>query len=454
MDHYAKLTLEDALNASKKEVEAWHKSFGNTGLVKMLKSLNFNRKFVKAKGVKAWDEDGREYLDFLGGYGSLNVGHNHPRIIAAVEKVLEETPKLLQASLSPLDGALKAKLAALTPGNLSTSFFCNSGAEAIEGSVKLARSATGRTKIVATIKGFHGKTMGALSVTGKEIYQKPFGPLIPDCQFIPFDDLKALEVSLSQRDVAAFVVEPIQGEAGVIVPQKGYLRSVSELCRHYGTLLIADEIQTGLGRTGKLFACQWEDVAPDIMALAKSLSGGMVPIGAFVTTRDLWSRAYGGMKKALLHTSTFGGNSLACAAAIETLNVLQDEDLPANAAKVGAHLLAQIQLLGEKSGIIESVRGIGLLIGVEFIKPRTSFIKRQTEDFSATLASLIAGDLLNNYQMITAFTLNNPNTIRLEPPLSVTADEADKFISAFEKACAKNKSYSRALLSTAKNLWR
>lgn len=454
MDQFAELTIDDALNASKKEVEAWHKSFGNSGLVSMLKSLNFNRKFVKAKGIKAWDDEGHEYLDFLGGYGSLNVGHNHPRIVGAIEKVLAETPKLLQASLSPLDGALKAKLAAITPGDLSTSFFCNSGAEAIEGAVKLSRSATGRSKIVATLKGFHGKTMGALSVTGKEAYQKPFGPLIPDCQFIAFDDLSELEKSLSGRDIAAFIVEPIQGEAGVIIPEKGYLKSASELCRHYGTLLVADEIQTGLGRTGRMFACEWDNVTPDIMTLAKSLSGGMVPIGAFITGRDIWNRAYGGMKKALLHTSTFGGNALACAAAIETLNILRDENLTDNAAKVGEHLISELNLLSERTGIIEAVRGTGLIIGVELIKPRTGFIKRQTEGFSATLASLIAGDLLNSHHIITAFTLNNPNTIRLEPPLLVTADETDSLISAFAKSCEKNKSYSRALFSTAKNLMR
>lgn len=454
MDQFANITLDEALSATKKEVEAWHRSFGNSGLVSMLKSLNFNRKFVRAEGVLAWDDDGNEYLDFLGGYGSLNVGHNHPRIIKAVERVLAETPKMLQVSLSPLDGALKAKLAALTPGDLSTSFFCNSGAEAIEGAVKLARSATGRSKIIATTKGFHGKTMGALSITGKESYQKPFGPLIPDCQFIAFNDTDALETALSSREAAAFVVEPIQGEAGVIVPDKGYMRRASELCRHYGTLFIADEIQTGLGRTGKLFACDWDGVTPDILTLAKSLSGGMVPIGAFVTTRDVWNRAYGGMKKALLHTSTFGGNALACAVAIETLNIILDEGLSENAAKIGDRLIERLRSLAADSGVIESVRGRGLLIGVEFTVPKVGFIKKQTEGFSATLASLIAGDLLNNYQMITAFTLNNPNTIRLEPPLMVTTEQADSFLEALAASTEKNKSYTRALLSTARNMIR
>ena len=378
MDQNAKMTLDEILAAPQREVESWHRLYGNSGLVSMLKSLNFNRKFTKALGVRVWDDEGREYLDFLGGYGSLNIGHNHPRVITALKKVLPETPKMLQTTLSNLDGGLKAKLAAITPGNLSTTFLGNSGAEAIEGAVKLARSATHRTNILATLKGFHGKTMGALSVTGKDMYQKPFAPLIPDCDFIPFNDIKALEKALAARDVAAFVVEPVQGEAGIIIPDKGYLRAAVELCRHYGTLLIADEIQTGLGRTGRLFACNWDEITPDIMTLAKSLSGGMVPIGAFITRRDIWNSAYGGMKKALLHTSTFGGNALACAAAIETINIIFDEKLTENAVEVGDYLIAELKNIAKTSKVIESVRGVGLMIGVEMVKPHSGFVKRRS----------------------------------------------------------------------------
>jgi len=452
MDENAKITLDEIMAASQKEVESWHKLYGNSGLVSMLKSLNFNRKFVKASGARVWDDKGREYLDFLGGYGSLNVGHNHPRIAAAISKVLKDTPKILQTTLSNLDGGLKAKLAAITPGDLTTSFLANSGAEAIEGAVKLARSATHRTKILATQKGFHGKTMGALSVTGKGAYQKPFAPLLPDCEFIPFNDIKALEEALAPREIAAFVIEPVQGEAGIILPDKGYLRSAVELCRHFGTLLIADEIQTGLGRTGRLFACLWDEATPDIMTMAKSLSGGMVPIGAFITRRDIWNSAYGGMKKALLHTSTFGGNALACAAAIETINIIFDEKLTENAAVVGDYLMDKLNDLAKTTKVIAAVRGIGLMIGVEMNKPHSAFVTRRSEGYSATLASLIAGDLLNNQRIITAFTLNNPHTIRLEPPLLIKKTDADILVDALEESCTKNKSYARAIFSTAKNL--
>ncbi len=453
MDKYnSKITIDDILNASKKEVETWHKEYGNSSIVTMLKALNFNRRFVKAEGIRVWDDSGAEYLDFLGGYSSLAVGHNHPRIIRAFEKVLHDEPKLIQAVLSPFDGALKAKLAAITPGDLSTSFLCNSGAEAIEGAVKLARASTGRKKLVATLKGFHGKTMGALSVTGKQSYQSPFNPILPSCEFVPFNDIKALEKALLKEDVAAFFVEPIQGEAGIILPDDDYLKAAHELCKRYGTLLVVDEIQTGLGRTGKMFASDWYGVAPDIITLAKSLSGGMVPVGAFVTTRKIWNKAYGGMKKALLHTSTFGGNTLACVAAIETINIIEDENLVERSEVRGQYLMIKLQTLAESYGIIESVRGRGLLAGIEFKKPTSRLIKKKTEEMSATIASLIAGDLLNSHNIITAFTFNNPNTIRLAPPLLVSEQDIDKLVDSLAKSFEKNRNFTRALLTTVRNL--
>jgi len=454
MENYEDLTIDDVLNASKKDVETWHKSFGNSDFVTFLKLVNAVRKYERSSGLNVWDSEGKEYTDFFAGVASLAVGHNHPRMVEAIEKVLPETAKLTQSSLSSFGGALKAKLAAVTPGDLTTSFLCHSGAEAVEGAIKLARAATGRKKLVSTEGGYHGKTMGALSITGKEYYQIPFRPLIPECYIIPYNDLKELEKILSGSDVAAFIVEPIQGEAGVIIPDDGYLKGASELCKKYGTLLIADEVQTGIGRTGRMFACEWEDVTPDVMTMAKSLSGGMVPIGAFITTRKIWQQAFGGLKKSLQHTTTLGGNTLACAAAIETLNIIKDENLVANAEQVGGYFIDQLKTLADSYGIIKEVRGKGLLIGVEFVKMRSKIVQQTTEDTFTTVASLIASDLLNNHNVITGFKLNNPNTIRLVPPLSISREEVDAFISALSKSCAKNKSYTRALFSTAKNLLR
>ena len=448
----SRLTVEDALKASKKETESWHKAYGNSGVVSLLRAINFNRRFVKASGIKVWDDQGREYLDFLGGYSTLAVGHNHPRIVGAIEQVLSEAPKMIQAVLSPFEGVLKAKLAAITPGDLAVSFMSNSGAEAVEGAVKLARASTGRKKLVSTVKGFHGKTMGALSITGKPSYREPFLPVVPGCAFIEFNDSKALEKILDKRDVAAFFVEPIQGEAGIILPDDDYLKKAKEICEHYETLLVVDEIQTGMGRTGKMFASEWYGITPDIMTLAKSLSGGMVPIGAFITSKKIWNQAYGGMGKATIHTSTFGGNTLACVAAIETINILLDEDLIERSRVRGEYLMNKLKALAESYGIIESVRGRGLLAGVEFRKPLSGLIKEKAEGISATMASLIAGDLINNHNIITAFTLNNPNTIRLAPPLLVSELEIDKLVESLAKSCEKNRSFTRALLSTARNL--
>lgn len=448
MKSESRLTVNDALQASGRQVDRWHKEHGNPGQVAIMNSLNFNRRYVSAIGAKLVDDRGDEYLDFLGGYGSLNVGHNHPKVIEALNQVMAESPKMMQASLSPFAGALMAKLAALAPGDLAHTFLCNSGAEAIEGAVKIARLATGRTRIISTRLGFHGKTMGALSVSGKQAYKEPFAPMLPDCVLVAYDDEAELEEAVRRGDVAAFVVEPIQGEAGVVVPSAGYLRRAEEICHKYGTLLVADEIQTGLGRTGAMFACEHSGARPDIMALAKSLSGGIVPVGAVIVTPDVWRKGYGGMKKALLHSSTFGGNTLACVAAIAALEVILDEGLSANAASLGQALLSGLGELKNRYPAIKDVRGQGLLIGVEFETLANKAIKARADEYSATLATLIAGDLLNSHNIITAFTLNNPNVIRLEPPLNIDSGDVDKVLGALDASCRRNSSFTRALVGT------
>lgn len=448
MESESRLTVTDALNASEKQVQRWHKSYGNPGQVAIMNSLNFNRRYVSARGANLVDDKGDEYLDFLGGYGSLNVGHNHPKVIQAIRQVLDETPKMMQASLSPFAGVLMAKLAALAPGDLAHTFLCNSGAEAIEGAVKIARLATGRTKIISTKLGFHGKTMGALSVSGKQAYKEPFAPMLPDCALVTYDDVSELEEAIKARDVAAFVVEPIQGEAGVIVPESSYMKQAQEICHRHGTLLVADEIQTGLGRTGAMFACEHSGSQPDIMALAKSLSGGGVPIGAVIATPDVWNKAFGGMKKALLHSSTFGGNTLACAAAIAALEVVLEEGLSANAAILGSSLLKGLNELKDRYPAIKDVRGQGLLIGVEFETIANKAMKARAEEYSATLATLIAGDLLNNHKIITAFTLNNPHVIRLEPPLTIDSNDVSRVLEALDASCRRNSSFTRAVVGT------
>ena len=446
------ITLDEALSLDRKAIIDLHKEYGNTALVSLLGMLNFDKLFVKAQGTKVWDSEGNEYLDFLGGYGSLNVGHNHPYVLEALEKV-KERPNFLQASLPALAGVLAHNIAEITPGDLKHCFFANSGAEAVEGALKVARITTGKPVVLSTSGSFHGKTMGALSLTGREKYQEPFKPMVPACEKVPYNDLKALEERLKKGDVAGFIVEPIQGEGGIIVPDKGYLKAAEELCHKYGALLIADEIQTGLGRTGKMFACEWDEAKPDIMCIAKSISGGIMPTSLFITTEEIWMNAYGSKEKCLLHTSTFGGNTLSAAAGIAALEVIVSENLPQRALELGDYLLSELNRLKDKHGLIKEVRGKGLLIGLEFEQPKGFLDKisggaltRASEEY---FGALVAGELQNKHGVITAYTLNNPNVIRLEPPLTVTKEEIDKVINALDIIFTENKSFLKLAVKSS-----
>lgn len=449
------LSLDSAVKQDRGQVAENHKSYLNAGLATMLGLLDFDKQFVKAEGVCVWDSKGNKYLDFLGAYGALNTGHNHPRILEALNRV-KEMPNLLQASLGTMAGALAKNLALITPGNLQRSFLCNSGAEAVEGALKLARAATGRQKLIYCDGSFHGKTLGALAVTGRGKYQKIFQPLVPGCVSVPYGDLGALESELKKEETAAFIIEPVQGEGGIIIPPPGYLSEVRNACSKYGALLIVDEIQTGLGRTGRLFACQHDDVVPDIMTLAKSLGGGIMPAGAYITTDEIWKKAYGGMDKALLHTSTFGGNTWAAAAGIAALEVILEENLPEKARETGEYLINGLRRLKEKYPLIKDVRGRGLMVGIEFNQPgglasKVSFglAGKLSEEY---LGSLVAGELMNKHRIITAYTLNNPNVIRLEPPLSVSKDQIDIVLQALEDTFTTHKGFFSAAKAGAKSI--
>jgi len=449
------MSIPDALKQNRDQVLENHKLYLNSGLTTMFGLLDFDKLFVKANRCQVWDSQGQVYLDFLGAYGALNIGHNHPHLLKALEQV-REWPNLLQASLGALSGALAHNLAAITPDNLQRCFFCNSGAEAVEGALKLARAATGKQRLVYCDDSFHGKTMGALSVTGRIKYQQAFQPLVTETISVPFGDLAGLEEVLQDKKAAAFILEPIQGEGGINVPPAGYLSAAKEICKKYDTLMILDEIQTGLGRTGSMFAFDQENLAPDILCLAKSLGGGIMPIGAFITGDNIWNKAYGGMEKALLHTSTFGGNTWAAAAAIATLEVIYEENLVDNAKEVGDYLLAGLRRLQEKHSLIKDVRGRGLLTGIEFSqteglasKATFGLVNKLSQEY---LGSFIAGELLNKNQIITAYTLNNPNVIRLEPPLCVTKSEIDTLLDSLDSVLSKHSSFTGLAASGAKTM--
>jgi putrescine aminotransferase len=373
---------------------------------------------VTGDGVEIIDHTGKTYLDFAGGYGVFTLGYRHPRVVAAVHAQLDEMALSGRTMFNALQGRLAKRLAQLTPGDLKISFFANSGTEAVEGALKLARAATQRTRFIGTSDAYHGKTYGALSVSGRAAFQTPFAPLLDDVTHVPFGDLDALAATID--GAAAVIVEPVQGEGGVNVPPDGYVRGVRALCDRSGAVMIADEVQTGLGRCGALFACDLEGVVPDVMTLAKGLSGGVMPIGAYVARPDVWNRAYA--KAPLLHTSTFGGNPLACAAALAALDVLVDEDLAANARLRGEELLNGARAIAARyPDAIADVRGAGLLVGVEL----------RNEGYGGT----IIPELLKR-GVTAAWTLNQQRVIRLEPPLIVDASQITRALQALDEAVA------------------
>jgi len=392
-----------------------YRGFLNPPLARVMK-LSGSPVEVRASGTTIWDHAGKAYLDFAGGYGVFTLGHSHPRVVDAVREQLERMSLSGKTMFDPLVGRLAKRLAEITPGDLAISFFANSGAEAVEGALKLARAATGRTKVVATANAFHGKTLGALSVSGRDAYKTPFGPLIADVVHVPYGDSTALADVLAEA--AAFVVEPVQGEGGIIVPPLGYLRAARAACDASGALLIADEVQTGLGRCGMLFGCDRDGIVPDVLTLAKGLSGGIVPIGAYVARRTVWDAAYG--RAPLLHTSTFGGNPLACAAALAALDVLRDDDLVANARARGERLLHGARnIAAAYPEVVREARGLGLLVGVEL----------RSEGYAGT----IVPEMLKR-GVTAAWTLNMQRMIRLEPPLIVTDAEVDTALAALRSA--------------------
>ena len=388
----------------------------NPGMARLLRLMGLASVEEEARGARVRDTDGNTYIDCIGGYGTFSFGHRHPRIVEAVVAQLYRMPLSTKLLLNQPMADLAERLAEITPGDLQMSFFCNSGAEAVEGALKLARLATGRRKIVSTLNAFHGKTLGALSASGKDVYRDPFLPLLDGFVHVPFGDAELL-AQMVDEDTAAVILEPIQGEGGIIVPPEGYLQQVRAICDEKGALLILDEVQTGLGRTGKRFACEHEGVVPDILCLAKALGGGVMPIGAFVARPHLYKHYE---IAPLLHTSTFGGNPLACTAASAAIDVLVEERLDEQAALKGEYLMAKLlDLQVRYPGTIREVRGRGLMIGLEFMSDELGGL---------ILSELIAGGVL------TAFTLNNLQVTRIEPPLTIERPELDQLIAVLETA--------------------
>lgn len=394
----------------------------NPGLARILKFSGVIQE-ERTEGTYMYDNTGKRYIDFFSGHGVYNLGYIHPRVVKAVEDQLRKIP--LTSSRLILNRTLAdlcEKLAKITPGDLTYSFICNSGAEAVEAALKLARISTGKPRIIGTINGFHGKSMGALSASGKRMYKEPFEPLVPCIDHVPYGDIEAMKAAVTD-DTAAIIVEPIQGEAGVICPPDGYLREIRGLCNEKGVLLILDEVQTGMGRTGKMFACEHEGIAPDIMTLAKALGGGIMPIGACIATPEVFVPFE---ENPFIHSSTNQGNPMACAAAIATIDTLIEEDLPRQAAEKGAYIISRLHdIKNEFPNIIKEIRGKGLIIGVEFVD----------EGFVGSTTFELGGEGILILHM-----LNNHKAIRLEPPLIISYEQIDFMLKVFRNAMQTNMS--------------
>jgi ornithine--oxo-acid transaminase len=400
-----------------------HSRHLNEQMVRVLRAIGYDVGFVRGRGAYLYDRAGREYLDLLSGFGVFAVGRNHPVLRAALESVLAaELPNLVQMDVSTLAGILAERLLAQAP-YLDKVFFANSGTEAVEAAIKFARSATGRSGILYCEHAFHGLTYGALSLNGDAIFRTGFEPLLPDCASVPFNDLAALERALSARTIAAFIVEPIQGK-GVNLPDDGYLRAAADLCRRHGTLFVADEIQTGMGRTGRFLAVEHWGVEPDMVLLAKALSGGHVPVGAVLTRRSVFDKVFNRMDRAVVHGSTFSKNDLAMAAGIATLDVIAGEGLIENAARQGERLLGRLDALRARYELLHQVRGKGLMIGIEFGPPRSLTLKASWHALESAskglFCQLITIPLFKQHRILAQVSGHASHTVKLLPPLVIS----------------------------------
>lgn len=409
----------------------------NPTLEKILTAFHLDKIYARGQGSCLTDKNGKSYLDFISQYGAIPFGYNPEFVWQALERVRDlALPSLVQPSLPAEALRLASKLADITPGELCYCTFCQSGTEAVEAAIKLARSATGKEIILSTHNSFHGKTLGALSATGKSSYQEPFRAPAPGFCKVPYNDPAALEAFLSQNQgqVAAFIVEPIQGEGGIISARPGYLTAVREICYRYNVLLILDEIQTGLGRSGQLFASQVERIEPDIMVLAKALGGGLVPLGVCISTPGVWNDDFGH-----LHSSTFANNNLTCAVGCAVIDYLlaDDQALIKQVNEKGAYLIKRLsELAGLYPEVIKEVRGRGLIVGVEFHSPQDSDSYDMAYMCEAGgFTALLCGFLLNVYHIRLAPFLNNSMTLRFEPSLLIEYEEIDYLLQALDDLC-------------------
>lgn len=435
-----------------------HAQHINPAFVKMLRTIGFDKGYVRGQGPYLWDAEGNKYLDLLTGWGVFALGRNHPKVKAVLKQYLDrDLPNLVRMDCSLLSGLAAEMLTRHTSEGLSRVFFTNSGTEAVEGAMKFARCFTGRSKIVYCDHGFHGLTTGSLSINGAEFFRERFGPLLPDTLKVPFNDLPALEQALSTRDAAAFIVEPVQGKSCEVVAD-GFLDEAQRLCRKYGTLLVVDEVQCGLGRTGRWFCYQyWPDVEPDIVLCAKALSGGFVPVGAIITRPRIMDCVFNSMERCVVHSNTYGQNDLAMAAAIASLRVIEDDDLVENAATMGAYAMQRLREVSESCPFVSAIRGRGLMFGIDFARPRSSLKLKMAWDMLHKLNFGVFGQmviipLLQKHRILTQVAGYHTEVIKFLPPLIVSKDDIDWFIEAMADVLADTQRFPGAAWDTVSGL--
>jgi ornithine--oxo-acid transaminase len=454
--------LTAALAERAGDAMALNDAYLNPQLGRIVRALGFDRVWVRGDGAYLVDDTGARYLDLLCGYGVFAVGRAHPRVVAALRDVLEAgSPNLPQLGVSLLPGLLAQRLLELSPDSVDAMVPANSGAEAVDAAIKLARASTGRPRILFAEHAFHGLTLGALSLNGNEEFREGFGPLLPGCDSVAFGDLDALSRELAASDVAAFVVEPVQGK-GVNLPPPGYLERAQQLCRAAGTLFCCDEVQTGLGRTGRFFALEHWGLQPDMITVAKALSGGFVPTGGVLVSRAVMDAVFDGMERGVRHGSTFGGNDLAAAAGIATLDVLHGEGLVANAARLGELLLDLTRPLVDRYEIVHDVRGLGLMWAIELGRPESRAARRAWDlgerAQPGLAAQLLTVPLFHEHRILCQVAGHRMNVVKALPALVATEADIRAFATALDAVIARAErlpsAYGRLGIGMARRMMR
>jgi ornithine--oxo-acid transaminase len=438
------LDLKALVQKRQGENYSLHDKYINPTFAKVLKIIGFDKVYSKGEAQYLYDAEGNRYLDFICGYGVFNLGRNHPKIRAILKEYLDlDYPNLVKMDAPLLAGLLAEELVKRMPEGLDTVWFGNSGTEGVETALKFSRAATGRFKTLYADHAFHGLSYGSLSVNGDEHFREGFGPLLPGCDPIPFNDLPALEKALSSQQYGGFIVEPIQGK-GVYVAEDSYLIEAEKLCRKFGTVFIVDEVQTGMGRTGKFLALEHWGIHPDIVVLSKSLSGGQVPVSAVIGRREIFLKVYSRLDRCVVHSTTFGQNAFAMAAGLAALHVLEEDKLIENSARMGEKLMEGLRSRKEKFELLKDVRGKGLMIGVEFGSPKSLSLKMAWSLLHKADAGLfsqaIIMPLLDQHRVLSQVAGHNQDIIKLAPALCVNDSDLEWFFKAFDDvvgACHK-----------------